>query len=129
MNAAEQDLRGEICLAILAFLAFAEFHGGAAPLLDGTIDRWLCAGKPADPQIARALRNTRRVLNHYIASGGRIPAWVPASLLAALKEPSSAYMTDALPPGSPSGNTQPSAIASGQSRPMSPRECNNTKGI
>jgi len=78
-----------VALAILAFLTFAVFHGGAAPLLDGTIDRWLTAGKPCDPQIARALTNTRRALARYVGSVGRVPEWLPASLLEALKEPSS----------------------------------------
>jgi hypothetical protein len=29
MTAAESDLRGEVALAIMAYLAWAEFHGGA----------------------------------------------------------------------------------------------------
>jgi hypothetical protein len=80
MNAAESDLRGEVALAIMAFLTWAQFHGGVTPLLDGTVDRWLCAGRPHDPQIARALTNTREALARYLAGGGRVPQWLPASL-------------------------------------------------
>lgn len=58
-------LGGEVALAIMAYLTWAEFHGGATPLLDGTVDRWLCAGRPYDPQIARALTNTRNALGRY----------------------------------------------------------------
>jgi len=86
VNAAEQDLRGEVALAIMAFLTFAEFHGGAAPLLDGTVSRWLTAGKPDDPQIAHALVKLRRQLARYAQHGGHVPEWFPKSLLAALGE-------------------------------------------
>ena len=105
MNAAESDLRGEVALAIMAYLTWAEFHGGASPLLDGTVDRWLCAGRPYDPQIARALTNTQRALARYVGHGGRAPEWLPASLLEALKEPLAVAQTDALSPCSPTGNT------------------------
>ena len=87
MTAVESDLRGEVALAIMAYLTWAQFHGGAAPLLDGTVGRWLCAGRPYDPQIARALTNTQRALARYMGHGGRAPEWLPASLLEALKEP------------------------------------------
>lgn len=83
----ESDLHGEVALAIMVFLTFAEFHGGAAPLLDGTVDRWLCAGKPDDPQIARCLLKLRCQLARYLGGGGHVPAWFPASLLKALGEP------------------------------------------
>jgi hypothetical protein len=85
-GALESDLRGETCLAVLAFLTWAQFHGGATPLLDGTVDRWLCAGRPYDPQIARALTNTRRALARYLEHAGHSPEWVPTSLLEAINE-------------------------------------------
>ena len=85
MNAAESDLRGEVALAIMAFLTWAEFHGGAGTLLDGSVSRWLTVCRPADPGIARALTNTRRALARYIARGGRVPAWVPPSLAALIQ--------------------------------------------
>jgi hypothetical protein len=85
-GALESDLRGETCLAVLAFLTWAQFHGGATPLLDGTVDRWLGAGRPYDPQIARVLTNTRRALARYLEHAGRSPEWVPASLLEAINE-------------------------------------------
>jgi hypothetical protein len=83
----DSDLRGEVALAIMAFLTFAEFHGGAAPLLDGTIDRWLTAGRPDDPGISRALVKLRSMLARHIDRGGHVPEWVPASLLEAIGEP------------------------------------------
>ena len=86
MNAAESDLRGEVALAIMAFLTWAEFHGGAGTLLDGTVDRWLCAARPYDPQIARALANTRAALARYLARSGRAPEWLPASLAALIED-------------------------------------------
>ena len=85
-RAADADLRGEVALAIMAFLTWATFHGDAGALLDGSVDRWLTAGQPADPGIARALTNTRRALSRYIGDGGRVPAWVPPSLAALLTE-------------------------------------------
>ena len=87
MNAAEADLRGEVALAIMACLTWAEFHGGATPLLDGTVDRWLTVGKPDDPGIGRALAKLRSMLARYVGSGGQAPEWFPASLLKAIGEP------------------------------------------
>ena len=113
MTAAEQDLRGEVALAIMAYLTWAEFHGGATPLLDGTVDRWLCAGRPYDPQVARALTNTRTALARFVGSGGRVPAWLPASLLEALKEPASDGETDALPGPPPSEKAGKGAVLRG----------------
>jgi hypothetical protein len=84
-SATEQDLRGEVALAVMAYLTWAQFHGGATPLLDGTVDRWLCAGRPYDSQIARALTNTRTALNRYLSRGGRVPEWIPASLVQAIE--------------------------------------------
>jgi hypothetical protein len=84
MTAAEEDLRGETALAVMAYLTWAQFHGGAAPLLDGTVDRWLCVGRPYDPQIARALTNTRRALARYLERAGHSPEWIPSSLLEAI---------------------------------------------
>jgi hypothetical protein len=87
MTAAESDLRGEVALAIMAYLTWAQFHGGATPLLDGTVDRWLCAGKPDDPGIGRALVKLRSQLARYVDHGGHVPEWFPASLLKAIGEP------------------------------------------
>lgn len=86
MNAAEADLRGEVALVVMALLTWAQFHGGATSLLDGTVDRWLCAGRPCDPQIARALTNTRTALARYLACGGRVPQWLPVSLIALIED-------------------------------------------
>jgi hypothetical protein len=86
-RAAESDLRDEVALAILAYLTWAEFHGGATPLLDGTVDRWLTSGKPDDSQISRSLVKLRSQLARYVDHGGQVPEWFPASLLKALGEP------------------------------------------
>lgn len=85
MTAAEYDLRGEVALTIMALLTWAQFHGGATSLLDGTVDRWLCAGRPHDPQIARALTNTRAALARFVAHGGKVPEWIPAPLVALIQ--------------------------------------------
>jgi hypothetical protein len=120
MTAAEQDLRGEICLSILAFLTFAEFHGGSAPLIDGTIDKWLCAGRPHDPQIARALTNTRRALAHYLEHGGRTPAWLPASVANLLKEPVLNPLFNSPPTSTPSENLTRTGTPDTNPAPTSP---------
>lgn len=120
---AESDLRGEVALAIMAYLTWAQFHGGETVLLDGTVDRWLCAGKPDDPQISKSLVKLRLMLARYVNRGGHVPEWVPKSLLAALGEPwcardlapSSAPQSDALPACSPTVNAQPSTAHSGHS--------------
>ena len=87
MNAAESDLRGEVALAILAYLAWAEAHGGTKLLLDGSVSKWLTTGRPDDPGISRALVKLRSQLARYIDHDGQVPNWLPASLLEALKEP------------------------------------------
>jgi hypothetical protein len=83
----ESDLRGETALAIMAYLTWSQFHGGATPLLDGTVDRWICAGRPADPQIARSLVKLRSMLAYFIDHGGAVPSWFPPSLLEAIGTP------------------------------------------
>jgi hypothetical protein len=55
MTAAESDLRGEVALAILAYLSWAEYHGGAKSLLDGSVAARLTAGRLDDSGISRAL--------------------------------------------------------------------------
>jgi hypothetical protein len=87
MTAAESDLRGETALAIMALLTWAEFHGGITPIIDGTVERFITAGKPHDAGINRAIANTRSALARYIANGGRTPAWLPASVLSLVNEP------------------------------------------
>jgi hypothetical protein len=84
---AESDLRGEVALAIMAYLTWAQFHGGATALLDGTVDRWLTTGKPADPQISRSLVKLRSMLARFIGNGGAVPSWFPPKLLEAIGEP------------------------------------------
>jgi hypothetical protein len=54
MTAAESDLRGEVALAIMAYLAWADAHGRVGTLLDGSVAAWLADGKPEDPQLRRA---------------------------------------------------------------------------
>jgi hypothetical protein len=83
----ESDLRGDVAIAIMAFLSFAEmYRGGARVVLDGAIADWITIGKPADPQISRALLKLRSMLARYVDRGG-VPSWFPPSLLAALGEP------------------------------------------
>jgi len=118
--ALEQDLRGETCIAILAYLAWAEAHTDASKMLDGSIAAWLMAGKPDDPGIGRALVKLRSQLAHYIAHGGHVPEWFPASLLKCCARdlaPSSATRTDALPASPPTENAQKRAAVSGHSAP------------
>jgi hypothetical protein len=87
MTAAEEILRGETALAIMAFLSWAEmYRGGARVVLDGAISSWVTVGRPADLQIARALDHTRAALGRYLASGAKVPAWLPESIIALLKE-------------------------------------------
>jgi hypothetical protein len=85
-GALESDLRGEVCLAILAWLAWADAHSDARKMLDGSIAAWLTAGRPDDPQISRSLAKLRSQLAQFIAHGGHVPAWFPASLLEAINE-------------------------------------------
>ena len=83
----ESDLRGETALAILAYLAWADGHSDARRMLNGSIAAWLTAGKPDDPQIARALIKLRSQLARFIDHGGAVPSWFPPSLLEAIGEP------------------------------------------
>ncbi len=128
MTATESDLRGEVALAIMALLTWAAFHGGATSLLDGTVDRWLCAGRPDDPGIGRALVKLRSQLALYLEQGGHVPEWFPASLLKAIGEPwcagdlatkgrASDARTDALPAHSPARIARKGAVLRGQSAP------------
>ena len=81
----ESDLRGEVALAIMAYLAWAEAHGGTKMLLDGSVSKWLTSGKPDDPGIARALLKLRNLLARFVASGGQVPSWFPPSLATLLQ--------------------------------------------
>jgi hypothetical protein len=103
MTAAESDLRGEVALAIMALMTWAEFHGGLSPLIDGTVERFINAGKP-DAGISRAITNTRRAIARYLEHGGRAPEWLPASVLTLLKEPVANPQFDSLPTNAPSTN-------------------------
>jgi len=85
LTGTEQDLRGEVALCLMALLSWAEFHGGLTPLIDGTVERFITAGRPADPGITRAIANTRSALARYVANGGHIPSWFPPSLTALLE--------------------------------------------
>ena len=127
MTAAESDLRGEVALAVMAYLTWAEFHGGATPLLNGTVDRWLTAGKPDDPQIARALTNTRRALDRYVGHSGRTPEWFPASLLEALNAPCTDTQSAATKSPSPSENATTPTDRHGQFMVNPPQERPGTK--
>lgn len=66
--ATEFDLHGEVALAIMAYFTWAAFHGGATPLLDGTVDRWLTVQRPDDPGISRALVKLRSMLARYVGN-------------------------------------------------------------
>jgi hypothetical protein len=81
MTTAETDLRGEVALCLMALLTWAEFHGGITPIIGGTVERFITAGKPADPGISRAINNTRRALAYHLEHGGRTPTkWPPIEL-------------------------------------------------
>jgi hypothetical protein len=86
MTAAEEDLRGEVALCLMALLTWAEFHGGLTPLIDGTVERFITAGKPADPSITRAVANTRKALGNYLKHSSTAPAWLPQSIVDLLQE-------------------------------------------
>jgi len=87
MTAFEEDLRGETALCLMALFCWIEHHGGRTVLIDGTIERFITAGKPHDPQISRAITNTRRALARHLQHGGHAPAWLPESIISLLKEP------------------------------------------
>jgi hypothetical protein len=93
MTAAEEILRGEVTLAILAYLAWSDSHCDARKMLDGSISAWLTAGRPDDAGINRALAKLRGLLAHHVQHGGHTPEWFPKSLLEALKEPSTVSET------------------------------------
>ena len=83
----EQDLRGDTCLAILGFLAWADAHGRVGMVLDGSVAAWLADGKPEDRQLRHACLKLRSQLARYVDRGGHVPEWFPASLLKAIGEP------------------------------------------
>jgi len=83
----ENDLRGEVALAILAWLAWSDSHCDARRMLDGSIAAWLTAGKPDDSQISRSLVKLRSMLARFIDHGGAVPSWFPPSLLKAINTP------------------------------------------
>jgi hypothetical protein len=64
--ALEQDLHGEVAICLAALLTWAEFHGGRTALIDGTISRFVCAGRPHDHGIDRAITTTSRALARYL---------------------------------------------------------------
>lgn len=86
MSAAEQDLHGQVAICLMALFCWIEHHGGRTVLIDGTVERFIAAGGTSDPQISRAISNTRAVLARYVASGTAVPAWLPQSIVNLLKE-------------------------------------------
>jgi hypothetical protein len=129
MSADEQDLRGEVALTLMALMSWAEmFRGGCRMLLDGSVAAWLEAGRPSDPQFARALTNTRRALARYVAHGGQVPVWVPASLLSLLKEQRTDTESAATAPAPPSENTATTTSPRRHSVAKVPKDQPNTKG-
>ncbi|MGD0836916.1 MAG: hypothetical protein ABSB49_09775 [Polyangia bacterium] len=115
----EADLRGEVALALMALLTWAEFHGARAPEIGITIEKFLALGKP-DTGISRAIAKVRSLLGRYLAHGGTAPEWLPPSVLALLSDTTS----DALPAqlGGNTRNLVNQSGHSGQSRPNSPQE-------
>jgi len=86
MNAAEQDVHTHLTLMVLAFDCWAiETLGRSQNSLDKNIDAWIADGKPPHPMVTRVVARMRE----YVARLGTAPA-LPASVLALLKEPSSA---------------------------------------
>ena len=88
MNAAESDLRSDTCIAVMALMTWAEFHGGRDALIGNTIERFVAAGGPDDPGITRALVKVRSHIARYIEQGGAVPSWFPPSLLALIRDSS-----------------------------------------
>ena len=115
MTAAESDLRGEVALAIMALMTWAEFHGGLSPLIDGTVERFINAGKP-DAGISRAITNTRRAIARYLEHGRR----TPASVLALLKEPVLNPQFDSLPTDAPSESVTRTSTPDANPAPTGP---------
>ena len=85
-GALESDLHGQVAICLMALLSWAEFHGGRTALIDGTVERFVTAGKPADPQISRAIEHTSRALARYLERNTAAPAWLPPTILALLQE-------------------------------------------
>jgi hypothetical protein len=77
----EQDLRGETALCLMALYCWVEHHGGRTALIGDTIARFITAGGTPDPQISRAIANTRRALARYLERNNAAPAWLPQSLI------------------------------------------------
>ena len=121
MTAAEQDLHGQVAICLMALLSWAEFHGGRTALIDDTISRFVCAGRPHDAGIDRAFSHTRIALARYLEHCARPPAWLPPSVLALLKAPVEAHRSDALSAPSPSENPQKQAANGGHSAPKFPK--------
>ena len=82
----DSDLRGEVALAIMALLSWAEFHGGRTALIDDTVERFVTAGT-GDPAITRSLDKLRSMLANYVKRGGHVPSWFPSSLLKVIGSP------------------------------------------
>jgi hypothetical protein len=85
-SVAEQDLRGDVAVCLMALISWAERTGGLTPLIDGTVERFLCSGRPCDPGISQAIDRARLSLGKYIANGGNVPSWLPASVLGLLTD-------------------------------------------
>jgi len=105
MKASESDLRGETALCLMALMSWIEFHGGRTALIDDTVERFVTAAQPADPAITRAITNTRQALARYLATGAAVPRWLPPSVLALLKEPSTDMKSAAIASAPPSEST------------------------
>jgi len=120
--ALEQDLHSQVAICLMALFCWVEFHGGRTALIDDTIERFIAAGGTPDPQISRAIANTRSVLARYLASGSDVPAWLPESIVnllntswcAADLAPLSDYKADTLRTETPAkqGKTETSATLS-----------------
>ena len=52
------------------------------------IAAWLTAGKPDDPEIARALAKLRTQFARFVGKGGHMPEWFPQALLKTIGKPS-----------------------------------------
>ena len=87
MTAAEQDLRGDVAICLMALFSWVEFHGGRTVLIDDTIERFITAGGSADLSITRAIGTARSSLARYLQFQKVPPAWLPASVLAIINTP------------------------------------------
>jgi hypothetical protein len=88
--ALEQDLHGEVAVCLAALFSWAEFHGGRTALIDGTISRFICAGRPHDHGIDRAIEHTRRALTRHLERNNAAPAWLPQSIITLITADNSA---------------------------------------